>query len=244
MVPEDENENEFELSPEAAGLDVEASADASSGPDFEQKILERILGLKQMIKDGLGGPIELHELGICYFHLHNFRQASQFLADLIEQYADYVEIASVMALQALCLIEDREFAAAEKILNERIHRYATDTRLISMLAHVYEKTGREPDAIQMHRRVLELDPDSVNSLNSLGYLLTLHGERKDRMEAFDCLKRALQKKPDHPAYLDSFGVFLAKHGDRQRARRALLRALQRAPGNAEILAHIRELLEK
>lgn len=210
----------------------------------QRRVLERILGLKQILKDGLGGPIEMHELGICYFTLRNFRQSSKYLNDLIEAYSDYVEIAAVMALQVLCLIEDEEYAAAEKILTERLGKFNADVRLLSMQAHVFEKTARPAESINCHRRILDLDPDNVNSLNSLGYLLSLHGQTEaERNEAFDCLKRVIQKKPDHPAYLDSFGVFLAKQGDRPRARKALLKALQRAPENQEILGHIQELLD-
>lgn len=210
----------------------------------ERRLLERILGLKQIIKDGLGGPVELHELGICYFSLRNFRQSSKYLNELIESYADYVEIAAVMALQVLCLIEDEEFAAAEEILAERLQKFNSDVRLLSMQAHVFEKTGRFRESIECHRRVLQLDPDNVNSLNSLGYLLALHGQSEaERNEAYDCLKQVIQRKPDHPAYLDSFGVFLAKQGDGPRARKALLKALQRAPENQEIIAHIQEYLD-
>ncbi|MEQ9364948.1 MAG: tetratricopeptide repeat protein [Leptospirales bacterium] len=207
-------------------------------------MLERILGIKQIIKDGLGGPVELHELGICYFSLRNFRQSSKYLNELIESYGDYVEIAAVMALQVLCLIEDEEYSAAEEILADRLSKFSSDLRLLSMQAHVFEKTGRYRESIDCHRRILQLDPDNVNSLNSVGYLLSLHGKTEaERNEAYAALKRVIQKKPDHPAYLDSFGVFLARQGDRPRARKALLKALQRAPENQDILNHIQEFLD-
>ncbi len=61
-------------------------------PQLEQErerlVLERILGLKQVIKDGLGGPVELHELGICYFTQRNYRKTSQNLAEIIQQNGD------------------------------------------------------------------------------------------------------------------------------------------------------------
>tara|TARA_Y100001972_G_C7580639_1_gene291239 strand:- start:104 stop:802 length:699 start_codon:yes stop_codon:yes gene_type:complete len=232
MVSQDKNQTDApELEPEHSH-------------DQEQRLLERILGLKQAIKDGLGGPVELHELGICYFMLRNFRQSSKFLNELIETYADYVEIAAVMALQVLCLIEDEEYAAAEEILSKRLAKFGNDVRLLSMQAHIYDRTGRAQQSIATHRRILELDPDNVNSLNSLGYLLALHGKSDaEREEAFRSLKQVISQKPDHPAYLDSFGVFLAKQGNQAQARKALFKALQRAPDNQEILDHIREFLD-
>lgn len=230
----------------AESMDM-ATEDSTGTPDaqeLERQVLERILGLKQSLKDGQGGPVELHELGICYFTLRNFRQSSQYLAELIEIYSDYVEIAGVMALQVLCLIEDEEYRAAEDILKDRLQKYPNDVRLLSMRAHVEEKTGRADESIATHRRVLDVEPENINSLNSLGYLLAVHGKNDaDRDEAFRYLGRVLQREPNHPAYLDSFGVLLARKGDQGRARKALMKALQRAPENQEILEHIRELLD-
>jgi len=211
-------------------------------PERERVVLERILSLKQLLKEDRGGPLELHELGICYYHLANYRQAAEYLGRLCETYPDYVEIGAVFALRGLCLLQEEEYATAESILQERLAKYPNDARLLSMLAHVCYRTGRESEAIDLHRRILRIDPDNVNSLNSLGYLLALRGSDADQQEAYDCLRRAVAARPEHPAYLDSFGVFLARRGDRERARRAFEKALQRAPENGEILEHVRSLL--
>jgi tetratricopeptide (TPR) repeat protein len=208
----------------------------------ERRILERILSLKQRIKDGDSGPIELHELGVCYFYLSNFRQAAEYLHELLELFPDYVEIGAAHALRALALVNAEDYAEAERALRARLGKSAGDVRLMGMLAHVLYRTGRLDEAIEQHRRILRLDADNLNSLNSLGYLLALRDLPEDRDEAYACLKRAVARKPEHPAYLDSLGVLLARSGDRERARRALFKALERAPENAEILDHIRDLL--
>lgn len=211
-------------------------------PERERLILERILSLQQMKKDGLAGPMELHELGICYYHLGNYDRASDYLDQLIGEYPDYVEIASVQGLRILALIYDGKLREAEGILEDRLKIQKQDTRLLGMLAHIQEKTGRAVEAIGTHRKILKIDPENVNSLNNLGFLLTLHGGRGDQNEAFACLKKAVSKQPDHPAYLDSFGVFLGKIGEKEKARKALMKALKRVPQNAEILGHLKELV--
>ncbi len=212
-------------------------------PDRETMILERILTLKQLRKDGLAGPLELHELAICYYNLGNFRQGAEYLQNLMEDFPDYVEIAAVQSLRVLCLIMDGHFEEAEKILEERLRMQNQDTRLMAMLAHIQEKSGRAVEAIGTHRKILRVDPDNINSLNNLGYLLTLHGGMGDRQEAFACLKKAVSKNPDHPAYLDSLGVFLARSGQTDQAKKALMKALKRLPENAEILDHLKELVK-
>lgn len=210
--------------------------------ETEKIVLERILSLKQVIRDGKGGPIELHELGVCYFHLQNFRQASEFLAQLMDEYPDYLEIASVQALRIFCLIMEGDLVQARDILEDRLKLYPYDTRLLGMLAHIREKEGRYRKAIDIHRKILDLEPENANSLNNLGYLLALHGKKEDEKEAFRCLQQAIRHRPNHPAYLDSFGVFLNRVGQNQNARRALEKALRFHPENPEILEHLREAM--
>ncbi len=214
----------------------------SEKPEREKLILERILTLKQILKEGDGGPLELHELGICYFNLGNYTQAANFLEELLESFPDYVELASVHALRIFCLIQEENFQEAERDLEERLKVQEQDTRLLAMLAHIYERRAEYEEAILIHRRILELDPDNLNSLNNLGYLLTLHGKPGEETEALRCLKRVIELKPDYPAYLDSFGVFLSKKGQKEGARKALLKALRKAPDNSVILDHLKELL--
>jgi len=208
----------------------------------ERQILERILSLKQMIGDGRGGPVELHELGICYFLIENYRSAAGFLRDLMEQYPGYVEIAPVQSLRIYCMIQEGELLEAELLLKERIGKDPSNATLLAMLAHVQEKTSRAVEAIRTHRRILDVDPENINSRNSLGYLLTLQGGQAEMNEALEHLKRAVSKHPEHPAYLDSLGVLLARRGDPERARKAFLKALSRAPENAVILDHLKEIM--
>ena len=210
----------------------------------EQLILERILTLKHNLSEGRAGPVELHELGIMYFLLDNFEPSLEYLSRLLDEYPDYIELASATSLRVFCHIKLDEFDVAERIVKERIQVYKTDTRLHAMLAHIQEKTERPRDAIQTHRRILEIDPDNLNSLNNLGYLLTLHGNPAEQNEALVHLKKALHKKPNHPAYLDSFGVHLARAGHTENARRALLKALQFAPQNTEIMDHLKGLFQQ
>lgn len=212
-------------------------------PQREQIILERILTLKHLLSEGRGGPVELHELGTLYFLLDNFEPALDYLRRLLEEYPDYIELAAASSLRVYCHIKLGQFAEAETIVKERLQVYKTDTRLYAMLAHIQERTDRVQDAIATHRRILEIDPDNLNSMNSLGFLLTLHGGPENQAEALLNLKKALHKKPNYPAYLDSFGVALARGGQTENARRALLKALQFSPQNTEIMEHLKSLFD-
>ena len=214
-----------------------------SAANREKLILDRILTLKQMLREEESDPVGLHELGICYSLLSNFERAAEYLGRLLEGTPDYLEAGAAGALRAYCLIQIEQFAEAEKVLEQRLAMNPTDARLYAMLAFVFEKTGRMDRAIELHRQVLQFEPTNANSLNSLGYLLALHGTPADAREAYGALKKALEASPNNPAYLDSFGVFLARRGQPDNARRALTKALQRAPQNIEILDHLKQLLD-
>ena len=217
----------------------------SQDSEREHRILERILTLKQLQADGFGGPAECHELAVAYYCLRNFGPALESIDELVENYADYVEIGAVYALQALLLIETTDYERAETLLNKRIELYPIDTKLRAMRAFVFEKTGRAAQAIQEHRSILEIDPDNLNSLNGLGYLLALNSESKDeREEALRVLSRALKRKPGYAPYLDSLGVLFAADGDFRRAHRALMKALELEPDNGEVIDHLRELVTR
>jgi len=208
----------------------------------EKVILERILTLKQIVQESRGGPIELHELAVCYYHLENYKQAVEFASQLLTKYPTYVELAAVHSLRILCLVLSGDHSEALKLLDERLKVQPADTTLLGMTAFAQEKSGKMKESIETHRRILKIDPVNANSLNSLGYLLTLHGKPSESAEAFDCLKKAIELFPTHPAYLDSLGVFLTKKGQKDNARKALMKALRKSPQNGEILQHLKETL--
>ncbi|MBI38310.1 MAG: hypothetical protein CMF59_01830 [Leptospiraceae bacterium] len=211
--------------------------------DRERQILERVLSLKQLIREERSGPVDLHELGICYFYLENYERSLETLESLIDQYANYVDIGRVQALRIYGMIQLERWEEARFVLMDRLKIETTDETLMGMLAYVYEREGRLKDAVGQHRRVLQVNPDNINSLNSLGYLITLYGKPEEMDEAYRCLKRAMEANPDNPAYLDSFGVFLNRKGNKDSARKALSKALKKDPDNSVILEHLKEVLE-
>ncbi len=209
--------------------------------DKEQMILDRVLTLRQWIRDGKGGPLEQHELGVCYYSLENYETAREILEELLKQYPDYLEIAKVNTLYILCLIQLKEYSKAEEVIHRRLSVEPSDTTLLALLAGIKEKKGNFKEAVENHRKVLRIDPDNLTSLNNLGYLLTVHGTPEEFPEALECLKKAVSKKPDYPVYLDSLGVHLGKRGRLDQAERALEKALRKNPENMEIIGHLKEI---
>lgn len=103
----------------------------------------------------------------------------------------------------------------------------------------HEQTGNLTAAELDLRQILADEPDHVDALNALGYLLADQTNRYD--EALVLIEKAMAMQPDQPAIIDSHGWVLLKLGRHKEALRVLKRAfdLQR---DAEIAAHLGEAL--
>ena len=102
-----------------------------------------------------------------------------------------------------------------------------------------ERLGKLKVAERDMRRILELDPDNVRTLNALGYTLA---DRTDRYEeALVYINRAYEQKPDDPAIIDSLGWVHFRLGNLDEARRHLQRAWDLSK-DSEIGAHLGEVM--
>jgi len=115
---------------------------------------------------------------------------------------------------------------------------------LSCLAHCFEKKNQFQKALQIHRQILDIEPNRASSLNSYAYLLTLYGSKEFLNTAEVYIKRALKINPNNPAYLDTYGVFLNKIGKKDLAKQYLLKALQLDPKNVEIIMHLKDILKE
>ncbi|MCF8198283.1 MAG: tetratricopeptide repeat protein [Sulfuritalea sp.] len=102
-----------------------------------------------------------------------------------------------------------------------------------------EKLGHM-DILERHlRRLIELQPQSPQGYNALGYSLADRNLRLD--EAASLVDKALALSPDDPYILDSKGWVMFRQGKMAAALDVLRKAYEKRP-DAEIAAHIGEVL--
>ncbi|MFP3978304.1 tetratricopeptide repeat protein [Marinobacter sp. KMM 10035] len=94
--------------------------------------------------------------------------------------------------------------------------------------------GQEAAAVNHYEQVIAKQPNSVAALNNLAW--TLREENPER--ALNMAKRASDLAPNSPAILDTYGWILHLTGKHAEAKTAIEKALDLAPGNAEIEAHL------
>ncbi|MCS6972291.1 MAG: tetratricopeptide repeat protein [Turneriella sp.] len=175
---------------------------------------------------------------LCLFQLHQWERAEELLRQVVEQ-DELRLLPDVRKLLALTLLKRKKFAEAEKLLSEAVRDYKDDTQLMNMLGYCLERQDKLAEAEKVLLRLLDCDPENPNGLNSLAYIYCRL--QKNYTEAIAMVKKALAKEPRNPAYLDTLGMLYARRGNHAAARKMLKQALEYAPGNPEIMAHLTQL---
>ncbi len=92
------------------------------------------------------------------------------------------------------------------------------------LGAALERIKDFPKAEEYMLRSLELEPESAETLNYLGYMWADRGEKLER--AKEMIEKALKLQPDNAAYLDSQAWVLFRMGKPREALKPMLRAIE------------------
>lgn len=128
---------------------------------------------------------------------------------------------------------------AYALYTEALVGHPDDENLLYARALTAEQLDRIDLAEQDMRRILELDPNNVRTLNALGYTLADRTERYE--ESLLYIQQAYAQKPDDPAIIDSMGWVHYRLGKLDAARDYLQQAWDMT-GDGEIGAHLGEVL--
>jgi Flp pilus assembly protein TadD len=107
-----------------------------------------------------------------------------------------------------------------------------------ILAELLRERGA-PDALAVHRRLLDLDPENFIVHNNTGLLLTKLGRRSEADAAFE---RALLLKPGNP-YIRFNQLMVREHSDLAEAIDCCLRGLEQSPNDREVLTNLAVVLQ-
>ncbi len=121
----------------------------------------------------------------------------------------------------------------ESLLEEALRTNPEPLRLRGI---IYERLGMWPDAEADFLRVLDYQPDDVDTLNYLGYTWVNRGENLTR--GFELIERAIELEPDSGAITDSLGWAHYKLGQYEDAKKYLEKAVVLTPYSATIVDHL------
>lgn len=100
-------------------------------------------------------------------------------------------------------------------------------------AAALQEMGRQEEAIDEYKRVLELEPEQPLALNNLAWLYFETGNS----QALSLANRALAVRPDWAAITDTVGWIYLKSGNLSRGLELLSKSVEQSKGDPEILYH-------
>jgi tetratricopeptide (TPR) repeat protein len=159
---------------------------------------------------------------------------------LMEQRKKHPELAlRLYLIEADVLMQRGDYPRSLAALNEAIKHSPDAIELYYARSLLHEKLNDVASAERDLRHVLVEQPDNVDALNALGYVLADKTEHLD--EAHQLISRALALRPDDPAIMDSMGWVLYRQGNLNEALLRLKRAYALYPMD-EVAAHLGEVL--
>lgn len=159
---------------------------------------------------------------------------------LVEQRKQHPEQAmQLYMIEADTLLKNNDATRSLAALNEAIAKYPDQPELYLARSLLQEKLGNLTAAEADLRFVLAKQPDNVDALNALGYILANNNQKLD--ESQQLLARALTLRPEDPAILDSMGWVLYRMGRTEEAVFRLKKSFNLNP-NDEVAAHLGEVL--
>ncbi len=142
-------------------------------------------------------------------------------------------------IEADTLLQYNDLPRSLAALDEAILKNPDHVELYYARSLLHEKLGNAAAAEADLRLVLARQPDNVDALNALGYVLADSNRQLD--EAYRLINRALALRPEDPAIMDSMGWVLYRQGKLEESIMRLQQAFALYP-NDEVAAHLGEVL--
>jgi tetratricopeptide (TPR) repeat protein len=178
-------------------------------------------------------------IGLCYARLERYDDSLVYLEQVVTADTDLARVYQCRMLLSVIYSLTGRTRLADFELKKLIESGYESTQVFCSLGFIaWEHTNAE-EAVSWYEKALSLDANNPTALNGLGYVLACEG--KDVARALTCCRKAVDSDPENPAYLDSLGWAYYRLGFEAEAREYLSRALERAPGEAEIREHARSL---
>jgi tetratricopeptide (TPR) repeat protein len=141
----------------------------------------------------------------------------------------------VYTLLGNILMERGDLRGAERRFREGLAHRPDDTNARNSLGLLYDRMGRDLEAIAEYEKVIAVDADYAEGYNNIGLI---HRKRGDPRRAIELFRRAIEADPDFPGSYNNMGLTHQDLGERAEARAAFERGLEVDPRNAVILNNL------
>jgi tetratricopeptide (TPR) repeat protein len=204
---------------------------------FEQALNELLAAGEEMPPT----PELDYYIGLALTQLARYEEALLSLEKVVTSHFSFLHIMQARMVLGYIYAKTGRYRLAEFEFVKVNEFGLQSSQALSALGYALYCQKKVPESMEALKKSLEIDPKNANALNSLGFIYA--EENQDLEEAVSLCRQASEANPRNPAYLDSLGWALFKAGKHEESRVCFRKALDLAPGNREIAAHMRRLIE-
>ena len=191
-------------------------------------------------EEGTSPEIDYY-VGLALTQIGTYEEALLTLEKVVSSHFSFLHIMqSRMVLGYIYAVTGR-FRLAEFEFTKVNEMGLQSSQALAALGYVYYAQRKVPESVETLKKALDLEPKNPNALNSLGFIYA--EERIDLPRSITLCRQAVELAPRNAAYLDSLGWAYFRQGNYLEARANFRRALDLAPGNKEIVAHLRMCMD-
>ncbi len=165
--------------------------------------------------------------------------ARGWLAGLIEKASLPAEKVTALMADGQLLHDAGQYQAAIDSFNKAEQFGSSKRDILYARSLSYDRLGNVTQAEKDLQEVLKDDPEDADSMNALGYMLTVNTTRYD--EARQLIEQSLALRPASPAVMDSMGWVMFKQGELEGAEKWLRQAFEKME-DPEVASHLIEVL--
>jgi tetratricopeptide (TPR) repeat protein len=200
---------------------------------FDQALTE----LRALEAEEGSSPELDYYIGLALTQLGTYEQALLSLEKVVSSHFSFLHIIQARMVLGYIYSVTGRFRLAEFEFTKVNEMGIQSSQALAALGYVYYAQRKVPESIETLKKALELDPKNPNALNSLGFIYA--EEKVDLGKSITLCRQAVEIAPRNAAYLDSLGWAYFRQNNLMEARASFRRALDLAPGNKEIAAHMR-----
>ena len=130
---------------------------------------------------------------------------------------------------------NRRYAAAEKLIQERMQQYPDDSTLLVQLAELYQKQNDYPKALELYRKAIKQNPDNTNLRQKLGALYAETGKTDQAVAEWKKLVTGGANRPDRHQQL---GTIYLSHKMYPEAIAAYQQAIRLSPQDSYLYTQL------
>jgi Tfp pilus assembly protein PilF len=204
---------------------------------FDQALEE----LRTLESESGATPESDYYVGLTLTQLGKHEEALLSMEKVVSSHFSFLHIMQARMVLGYIYSVTGRFRLAEFEFSKVNEMGLQSSQALAALGYVYYAQKKVPESIETLKKALEIEPKNPNALNSLGFIYA--EEKIDLGKSVMFCRQAVEIAPRNAAYLDSLGWAYFRMGNFTEARASFRRALDLAPGNREIVGHMRSCMD-